>query len=68
VEETLARRIGTVNADPSLLAPELFEKTFIADYLRSSNLAYRKTQRIWRKIWKRLRLFHLPWAVGMDQR
>jgi hypothetical protein len=24
--------------------------------------------RVWRKIWKRLRLFHYYWSISMDQR
>lgn len=24
--------------------------------------------RIWRKIWKRLRLYHYYWSIGMDQK
>jgi hypothetical protein len=29
---------------------------------------YRRIQRIWRKIWKRLRVYHYFWSVGMNQR
>jgi len=32
------------------------------------NLFYRNTKRIWRKVWKRLRLYHYYWSASMNQR
>ena len=45
-----------------------FKKEFIEDHLKNKNLAYRRTQRIWTKILKRLRLYHYFWSVSMNQR
>lgn len=52
----------------SLINSANFEKYFIEDHLRSNNMDYRRTQRIWTKIWKRLRLYHYSWSVSMNQR
>lgn len=51
-----------------LINKEQFEKTFLLDYLKKNNHNYRRIQRIWHKIWKRLRLYHHFWSVSMNQR
>ena len=47
---------------------EEFKKNFIFQHLRANNCNYRKIQRIWMKIWKRLRLYHYFWSISMNQR
>lgn len=52
----------------SKLSETEWEKEFVDEHLKKNNLQYRKTQRIWIKIWKRLRMYHYFWSVGMNQR
>ena len=52
----------------SLLNENDFERDFTLFHMRQNNTNYRKIQRIWNKIWKRLRLYHYYWSVSMNQR